>query len=173
MICCYQVPDSSYQGQWHSRPPSRPQQMHFQQHQPPRSNTSNQPPAQAYLIAPDIRTQQAWFPDSEATHRDANNLTDAIQVLASYQTQILMGNGKGFPIHSVGSPIFFSPFQPNKIHRVLLVLHKIIYLFIQIKFTICIQEQNLELSKPESIPLFFSPIWNQLLIVKPCLIPIG
>jgi hypothetical protein len=56
----------------------------------------------------------AWYPDSGASHHltyDPNNL--AYRVPYNGQDQVLMGNGQGVPINSLGHSNFQSPTNSN------------------------------------------------------------
>jgi histone deacetylase 1/2 len=57
---------------------------------------------------------QWWYPDSGASHHvtpDPTNLSDSVSLPGS--DQVLMGNGQGLAINSVGSMSFPSNFRPN------------------------------------------------------------
>jgi histone deacetylase 1/2 len=56
----------------------------------------------------------AWYPDSGASHHltyDPNNL--AFRAPYNGQEQVLMGNGQGVPINSLGQSHFHAPNNPN------------------------------------------------------------
>lgn len=116
---------------WYSQPP-RPMNM---QYTFPGSTPSNAPrrptgptgpsgQAQAYLAAPDSNSTQSWYPDSGATHHvtnDAANMTEHVTLTGS--EEILMGNGQGLSITSVGSKSFPSPYHPNTFLHLKNLLH--------------------------------------------------
>jgi hypothetical protein len=71
---------------------------------------------QPYAFMADIESSStgAWYPDSGASHHltyNPNNL--AYRAPYNGQDQVLMGNGQGVPIQSLGHSNFISPHTPN------------------------------------------------------------
>ncbi|KAK2373624.1 putative mitochondrial protein [Trifolium repens] len=80
---------------------------------PPRPQ--QQPRPQALLTGSSSAfNNQWWYPDAGASHHvtpDATNLSDATSFSGS--DQVLMGNGQGLPINSLGSMCFTSQTNPK------------------------------------------------------------
>lgn len=84
--------------------------------QPPRNQS---PHPAAYMatqefVAPRSYDTQSWYPDSGASHHMTNgsqNLSQGATYTGS--DHVLMGNGQGLHISSVGCSKFQSPFAPN------------------------------------------------------------
>lgn len=91
-------PPQSFNSTVSNSVPSRPQ-AHF--------TSSDQSKVQA-------RNDQAWYPDSGATNHvthNPNNLLDSISLPGS--DQVLLGNGQGLSITSIGNIHFTSPHSPQ------------------------------------------------------------
>ncbi|KAH1262427.1 Retrovirus-related Pol polyprotein from transposon RE1 [Glycine max] len=89
---------------------------------PTPSTVPNHP--QAMLAGTTTKPSSSWFPDSGAPHHVTSNVQN-IQQCAPFEgsDQIIIGNGQGLPIQSIGSSSFSSPFNPN----VTLTLHKLLH----------------------------------------------
>ncbi|MCH99975.1 retrovirus-related pol polyprotein from transposon TNT 1-94, partial [Trifolium medium] len=102
---CYHRNSAVVQPPWQvapARPPSGNQWLNPWHSAQPRPS-AYPPPA-----------SQLWYPDSGATHHVTNNsenLLDSISLSGS--DQVLLGNGQGLSITSVGSAQFHSPYKPH------------------------------------------------------------
>lgn len=78
-------------------------------------SSSHQSRPQALLTGSvSSRNDQAWYPDSGATNHvthNPNNLLDSISLPGT--DQVLLGNGQGLSIHSIGNTIFTSTHSPH------------------------------------------------------------
>lgn len=81
---------------------------------PPSSTTPNQP--QAMIAGSTTTPSSSWFPDSGASHHVTSNVQN-IQRCVPFEgsDQVIIGNGQGLPINSIGSSSFLSPFNSNVI----------------------------------------------------------
>lgn len=112
-----------------SRPLSLPSPSHSTVSSASQSTPRNFTQPQAYFAGSDSAAShlrdQAWFPDSGATHHVTNNpsnLLDSISLPGS--DQVLLGNGQGLPILSIGKAHLTSPYAPRtalKLDNLLLV----------------------------------------------------
>jgi len=92
---------------------SMPQQMSSsnpmqQQMQPINPISSHNP--QAMTIGSTAAQSSNWYPDSGASHHVTSNVEN-IQQCAPFEgpDQVIIGNGQGLPIRSIGSSTFISP----------------------------------------------------------------
>ena len=92
---------------------------HFQNPAPPFGYQPTIPPnngttLQQQQIPPTANISQAWFPDSGASHHATNDPHNLLQSsTAAGNEHILMANGTGTRISSIGSNLFRSPYFPN------------------------------------------------------------
>ncbi|GAU33749.1 hypothetical protein TSUD_52820 [Trifolium subterraneum] len=108
----------------HSSPPTFQARLTFtSQFGNPRPQTP-----QAYLTGNESTAsssfQNAWYPDSRATHHvtpDANNLMNVVSLSGTDQVHI--GNGQGLPITSVCSMTFSSPLCPYNSFKLNNLIH--------------------------------------------------
>lgn len=82
-------------------------------------NSDFQRPPQAFLTGSESssnqrRNEQIGYPDSGATHHVTNNPSNLLDSISLSESDIvLLGNGQGLPILSVGSTQFASPNSPH------------------------------------------------------------
>lgn len=92
----------------------------------PSSRPSPRPPQALLTGATSANTESnCWFPDSGATHHVTNDVNAVEQVSTTPPPEhVLMGNGQGLPVQSIGSTSFPSPLKSHRslyLHNLLLV----------------------------------------------------
>jgi len=92
--------------------------------QMPTSNPMSSHNPQALTIGSTASSSSNWYPDSGASHHVTSNVEN-IQQCAPFEgpDQVIIGNGQGFHIHSIGSTSFLSPFNKNTNLMLNMLLH--------------------------------------------------